>query len=68
MDLLPDHQYLRGILGTRPVTSDGELYDAFIEQWNEADPNVFYGAGNTSFSQYPEVRMAGGESSGWGYG
>ena len=57
VQLLPERQYLRGILGTRPVTSDGTLYDVFLKQWNEADPDVYYGAGNTSFSQYPEVML-----------
>lgn len=43
-------QYLKGLIGTRPVVDKGRLYNQFRDQWLDADPDVYHGAGNVSES------------------
>ena len=44
-DLVQQRPYLKGIIGTNPVSTDGALYDSFQAVWKNADPMVYYGAG-----------------------
>ncbi|XP_074655670.1 glutamate receptor ionotropic, kainate 2-like [Tubulanus polymorphus] len=46
--MLTTDRYLKGILGTRPVARNGQLYDNFLNAWQTADPTIYPGAGLNS--------------------
>ena len=37
--------YLAGIVGTRPTTSNGALFNTFANRWEDASPDMYTGAG-----------------------
>lgn len=58
--MLGEKPYLKGLVGTKPVVSNGALYDDFMNAWKLADPTIYYNAGHASVGDNMPVSITGG--------
>jgi hypothetical protein len=43
---------VRGMIGTRPQSASGPLYEAFLDDWETRDPAVYPGAGSRTINAF----------------